>query len=74
MASVLYLKNFQLKEEVGVAFVVPGPGADLDPAELIGWCRAEMANYKVPRRVEVVQELPRNATGKVLKFVLRGRL
>ena len=60
--------------EVGVAFVVPGPGADLDPAEVVAWCRDEMANYKVPRRVEMVDDLPRNATGKVLKYVLRDRL
>jgi acyl-CoA synthetase (AMP-forming)/AMP-acid ligase II len=33
-----------------------------------------MANYKVPRRVEFVDELPLNATGKVLKHVLRGSL
>jgi len=32
-----------------------------------------MANYKVPRRVEIVSELPTNATGKVLKYVLRER-
>jgi len=59
--------------EVGVAFVVPKPGARLDSEELIAWSRARMANYKVPRRVEVVDALPSNATGKVLKYVLRDR-
>ena len=39
--------------------------------ELIAWCREQMANYKVPRRVEVVDALPLNASGKVLKFELR---
>ena len=43
------------------------------PTELIAWCRAEMANYKVPRIVEFVDELPLNATGKVLKYELRDR-
>lgn len=59
--------------EVGMAFVVPRPGAQLDPAEVIAWSRANMANYKVPRFVEVVDELPRNASGKVLKYELRDR-
>jgi acyl-CoA synthetase (AMP-forming)/AMP-acid ligase II len=59
--------------EVGVAFVVPRAGVTVDPAEVIAWSRAEMANYKVPRRVEVVDELPLNASGKVLKFELRDR-
>jgi acyl-CoA synthetase (AMP-forming)/AMP-acid ligase II len=59
--------------EVGMAFVVPAPGRDLDPESVIAWCRANMANYKVPRFVEVVSELPTNASGKVTKFVLRDR-
>jgi acyl-CoA synthetase (AMP-forming)/AMP-acid ligase II len=57
--------------EVGRAYVVPRAGATVDPAELIAWCREKMANYKVPRSVEVVDALPLNATGKVLKYVLR---
>ena len=57
--------------EVGMAFVVPAPGHAPDEASVIAWCRENMANYKVPRRVEVMQELPANASGKVTKFVLR---
>jgi HIP---CoA ligase len=57
--------------EVGMAFVVPTPKATIDPAAIIVWCRDHMANYKVPRHVEVVQALPANAAGKVLKFELR---
>ena len=57
--------------EVGMAFVVLRPGASAAPDEIVEWCRAEMANYKVPRRVELVGELPLNATGKVLKYQLR---
>jgi HIP---CoA ligase len=57
--------------EVGKAFVVPRAGATVDDADIIDWCRERMANYKVPRSVEVVDALPLNATGKVLKFVLR---
>jgi HIP---CoA ligase len=58
--------------EVGRAFVVPRLGSVVDPAELIGWCRERLANYKVPRSVEVVESLPKNATGKVTKNVLRA--
>jgi len=57
--------------EVGKAFVVLRPQAQLGDKELIGWCRDNMANYKVPRFVEVVGSLPTNAAGKVLKFELR---
>ena len=57
--------------EVGVAFVVPRPGETLDADELHEWARGEMANFKVPRRFEVVDELPLNASGKVLKYELR---
>jgi acyl-CoA synthetase (AMP-forming)/AMP-acid ligase II len=60
--------------EVGRAFVVPRgtPSAEAED-ELIAWCRREMANYKVPRDVVFVPELPRNASGKVLKGDLRSR-
>jgi HIP---CoA ligase len=59
--------------EVGMAYVVPRPGASVDPDELVAWAREQMANYKVPRRIEVVDALPLNASGKVLKFELRAR-
>jgi acyl-CoA synthetase (AMP-forming)/AMP-acid ligase II len=59
--------------EVGVAFIVPRPDTRPDPDELIEWARNQMANYKVPRRIVIVQELPMNASGKVLKFELRER-
>lgn len=58
--------------EVGVAFVVPARNQTVDPDELIGWARETMANFKVPRRVHVVDTLPINAAGKVLKYELRG--
>jgi acyl-CoA synthetase (AMP-forming)/AMP-acid ligase II len=57
--------------EVGMAFVVLRPGAAATPPAIIEWCRGEMANYKVPRFVEIVDALPLNATGKVLKYELR---
>jgi len=59
--------------EVGMAFVVPRPGVTLDPAEVIAWSRERMANFKAPRRVAIVDDLPLNASGKVVKFELRDR-
>jgi len=60
--------------EVGIAFVIPRRGQTVDPDEVIAWAREQMANYKVPRRVEVVDALPLNASGKVLKYELRERV
>jgi fatty-acyl-CoA synthase len=48
------------------ALVVPRPGAALDAAALIAWCREAMAVYKAPRVVEFIAELPKSNTGKVL--------
>jgi acyl-CoA synthetase (AMP-forming)/AMP-acid ligase II len=59
--------------EVGMAFVVPRPGQSLDAEDVIAWAREHMANYKVPRGVEIVDALPLNASGKVLKYELRAR-
>ncbi|MCX5341648.1 FadD3 family acyl-CoA ligase [Streptomyces atratus] len=59
--------------EVGKAYAVRRPGATVTADDLIAWSRREMANYKVPRAVEFVTELPRNASGKVVKGELRGR-
>jgi acyl-CoA synthetase (AMP-forming)/AMP-acid ligase II len=58
--------------EVGKAYVVRRPDSPLTADDLIAWSRREMANYKVPRTVEFVRELPRNASGKVMKGQLRG--
>ncbi|MFI9049342.1 FadD3 family acyl-CoA ligase [Streptomyces sp. NPDC053427] len=57
--------------EVGKAYAVRRPGSSLTADDLIAWSRREMANYKVPREVEFVAELPRNASGKVVKRRLR---
>jgi acyl-CoA synthetase (AMP-forming)/AMP-acid ligase II len=59
--------------EVGKAFVVLRPGMTAEPSEIIAWARGAMANYKVPRHVEIVSDLPRNAGGKVLRMELRAR-
>ncbi|MCL4186276.1 MAG: AMP-binding protein [Rhodobacteraceae bacterium] len=58
--------------EVGRAFVVLRPGTAATGAEIIGWARRQMANYKVPRAVEIRAGLPVSAQGKVLKRLLRA--
>ncbi|MFW6092593.1 MAG: FadD3 family acyl-CoA ligase [Pseudomonadota bacterium] len=59
--------------EVAHAYAVPAPDASRDDAAIITWARQHMANYKVPRQVYWVESLPRNAAGKVQKFLLGGR-
>jgi acyl-CoA synthetase (AMP-forming)/AMP-acid ligase II len=59
--------------EVGKAFVVTLPGADLDEKTVIEHARAHLANFKAPRSVEFLDALPRNPGGKVVKPQLRGR-
>ena len=59
--------------EVGMAFVVPTAGRTVDRDEVLAWSREHMANFKAPRYLEVVDALPLNASGKVLKFELRQR-
>lgn len=60
-----------VKGEIVAAYLVLQPGASLGVEELDAYCRARMAAYKVPRQVEVVEAIPKSATGKILKRVLR---
>ncbi|MDM0048552.1 malonyl-CoA synthase [Variovorax sp. J22R115] len=57
--------------EVGVAVVIPRAGASLDGEAIIAELKSKLANFKIPKRCFVVQELPRNAMGKVQKALLR---
>ncbi|GAA7760816.1 malonyl-CoA synthase [Cupriavidus metallidurans] len=57
--------------EAVVAVVVRKPGVEIDEAGMIGTLKGRIANFKVPKRVHVVDELPRNTMGKVQKNVLR---
>jgi len=60
--------------EVPVAVVVLREGTSVDPEEILRHCRRNMAPFKVPRGIDFVPALPRNAQGKVLKARLRERL
>ena len=69
-AAVIGVADARLGE-VGKAYVVPRAGASPTDDELIAWCKERLAGYKVPRTVQLVESLPRNATGKVDKKLLR---
>ena len=60
--------------EVGVAFVVKEDGVELSEADVVNWFKDRVARYKIPARAVFIDELPRNATGKVLKRTLREQL
>jgi long-chain acyl-CoA synthetase len=71
-ASAVGRPDTRLGEEV-VAFVVLRPGAAATPEDLVGHCKERLAAYKYPRRVVVLDTLPRGGSGKVLKSELRER-
>jgi long-chain acyl-CoA synthetase len=60
------------KGEIPVAFVSPIPDVPLDSKQILQFVRERLADYKIPRRIEIIPALPRNATGKILKTSLRG--
>ena len=60
-----------LKGEIVRVAAVLNEGASLAGEDIIAWCREKLAAYKTPARVDIVTELPKSATGKILKRVLR---
>ena len=71
--AAIYGVSDPVKGEAVRAAVVPREGAAVTAGEIIGFCRERMAAYKAPAAVELVRELPKSATGKILKRVLRAR-
>jgi crotonobetaine/carnitine-CoA ligase len=72
--AVVAQKHYML-DEVPVAFVLPAAGAPPDlPARLLDACRARLPEFKVPRRIELVDDMPRATLEKIAKNVLRDRL
>ena len=72
-AVVIGIKHLT-RGEVPRAFVVPVDGQTIDRNELIDFCRKNMANYKVPRDIEIRDTLPKSAIGKVLRRLLRDEV
>jgi acyl-CoA synthetase (AMP-forming)/AMP-acid ligase II len=72
-AAVFSIPDPKWGERV-VAAVVPSGGAPFDPAATLSLCREQLAHYKCPTRIFEVSNLPRNATGKVLRQDLRNSL
>jgi long-chain acyl-CoA synthetase len=63
----------EYRGETVKAYVSPAPGQRADPAELVAYCKERLAAYKYPRTVEVLPELPKTASGKILRRELRAR-
>jgi long-chain acyl-CoA synthetase len=61
----------QLYGEEVAAFIVPGEGREATEEEIIAFCRARLADYKCPKTVRFVKEIPKGPTGKLLKRELR---
>jgi malonyl-CoA/methylmalonyl-CoA synthetase len=72
-SAVLGMPDPDLGEQV-VAVIVPRPGHTPQEADIIAFCRERLAAYKKPRRIVLVESLPRNALGKVQKHVLAAVL
>jgi len=61
----------QVMGEVAVAYIIPREGRNIDPQEIVDFCAGEIANFKVPRYVQIVDEFPMTQSGKIQKFRLR---
>ncbi len=66
-ASGVVGQSDPMRGEVPVGFVEFDEGASVEADELIHWCRERLAGYKVPRKVVIVDTLPRNMTGKLMR-------
>jgi long-chain acyl-CoA synthetase len=71
--AAIYGVSDPVRGEAVRASIVPREGAAVTAEEIIAFCRERMAVYKAPTAVELVRELPKSATGKILKRVLRAR-
>ena len=63
----------EYRGETVKAFISLKGGESVEPDEIVGFCKERMAAYKYPRQVEVVEELPKTVTGKILRRELRAK-
>ncbi len=73
VAAVIGIKD-ELNDEEVMAFVQPKEGVELNDIEIKKYLKAHIANFKIPKHIYFVEELPKNATGKVLKRVLKEQV
>jgi len=69
--AVIGINDRELTQEVK-AFVVPKENGAVDPQELIDFCKERLPNYKAPKYIEIVDNLPKNYSGKILKRLLKN--
>ena len=69
-ACVVGIKD-QVRGEAVKAYVVAKPGEELEKREIIAFCRKNLANYKIPRDIEIRESLPKSPVGKILRRELR---
>jgi acyl-CoA synthetase (AMP-forming)/AMP-acid ligase II len=69
-----YKKPEETKSTIKNGWLYTGDLATIDEEELRSFCRQKLAGYKVPRRIIIEEQLPRNASGKILKYQLRQKL
>ena len=72
--AVVGLRDEQTKDEDVLAFIQPKEGVELNEMEIRKYLKNHLANFKLPRHIYFVEELPKNATGKVLKRVLKEKV
>jgi crotonobetaine/carnitine-CoA ligase len=60
----------EVRDEAVKAFVLPAPGAYISPAEVLEWCRGQLAEHKLPSLVEIVEDFPRTDSMKIEKHLL----
>lgn len=73
MAAVISVDD-ELYQQVGHAYVISQPGSTLNDGDLKEWCKSRLANYKVPKRIEIRTSLPMLSIGKVDKLALRSSI
>jgi long-chain acyl-CoA synthetase len=67
--------NDKLRGETVVAYIVLKSGETLSHhKEILRWLKEHLATYKIPRRIEIVEDLPRNSTGKIMKRILKEQV
>jgi fatty-acyl-CoA synthase len=69
--AVIGVPSAKWGEEVK-ACIVPKPGVKVDEADIIAWARERIAAYKVPKSIDIIPAMPRNASGKILRRELRA--